>query len=124
MNEKRNLTFTASRLRTRLHRAVHSSRRKGQELTATKAQLLVYAQDLKEAYRRESERARDLAASQAQALKFVADLKKSVRVTRQQARDLEEAYQEGIIALSRAIEARDRYTAFHTDRVTAYAVET
>jgi HD-GYP domain-containing protein (c-di-GMP phosphodiesterase class II) len=103
--------------------AQHREGDKDVELTATKAQLLVYANDLKKMLARERKKSDEVKAAHEQMLKYVGDLKESLKISRQQSRELDEAYRATIIALSRAVEARDPYTAFHTDRVTAYALE-
>ena len=106
-----------------LAQVISRERKKAKELTATQAQLTRYAKDLKLVVQHERKKAKELQAAHDQMLKYVADLKDTLSVSRRKSRELDEACRAMIIALSRAIEARDRYTAFHTDRVTAYGLQ-
>src|SRR4051812_33174218 len=92
-------------------------------LEETRAQLLVYARDLRQLAATEREEAERLAQTSGQLQVYARDLRKAYDAECKRGRELERAYYDTVQRLVTAAHYRDEETGAHNDRVSHYARE-
>ncbi len=96
------------------------------ELTASVAywqnQAQVYATELQRIYKNEKSGRAALESAQAQLMRYADDIHVAFQAERQRRQEIQRAYLETIRMLAAAVEARDRYTGGHLERVTRYSL--
>jgi putative two-component system response regulator len=85
------------------------------------AQLLRFAEDLRQSIRREQDAKRQLGAIVDQLQSYTIDLRKAVGAERERTEQLEKAYLDTILRLARASAFRDDETQAHADRLGIYS---
>jgi putative nucleotidyltransferase with HDIG domain len=68
-------------------------------------------------------REREAADKELQLERYAADLRETFKQERSRSAELQRSYMATVRALSNAVEARDRYTGKHAERVTAYGLQ-
>ena len=91
------------------------------QLRAAKAQLALYATDLKELLVREQKKTRKLEATNKQMQAYAQDLNAAYNAERQKTAELEKAYADTVVRLTLASRYKDEETGTHIQRLSHYA---
>ena len=91
------------------------------QLQAARAQLALYAKDLKELLGREEKKSRQLGRVNQQLLAYARDLKKAYDTEQVKNCDLEQAYADTVVKLSLASRYKDEETGGHIERLSHYS---
>lgn len=90
------------------------------QLDQTRAQLELYARDLRRSWEREREKTHKLKATNQQLQVFAKDLKVAYDSEKQRSRELEQSHYESMLRLNRAMRYKDDESAAHIERLTFY----
>jgi putative two-component system response regulator len=90
------------------------------QLEQTRAQLEMYARDLRRSWEREREKTHKLKATNQQLQAFAKDLKIAYDSEKQRSRELEQSHYESMLRLNRAMRYKDDESAAHIERLTFY----